>query len=137
MIHILKDRDGLLFVATIDTLSTEPTAQLAFYPTGMPTHRAEYNTGWDLVGKRAGWDDLMGVYFINNPHGPGGVRIELKDGRDTRPEFIERIPLDPPKTRKRGKVFWDAGEWWITQAKGLPKLLLSNREIEAEIAAKP
>jgi len=115
-LHLLREMDHRVFVVVVTTLSDAPIVRRSWYPTGIDAWRARDNIGeFEGVDVRYLGD---GTYRMQpGPHDQD-VRLRLEGGGRTECERHDQFEIPMPKTRRRGKVYWNMGEWWIHGAHG-------------------
>lgn len=118
MICVLKERDGWLYVVQVDTLSSSPEVLQRWFPTGVRASVAHEQLG-----------DFENVQVVRDATSPGryvlppnifGTRayVTLEHRGETQPSHVATLPVPKPKTRLKGRVYWELGEWWIRGTKG-------------------
>ncbi len=102
----VEERDGWLYIRSMDTNYSEPTLLVHWYPIGLSVR--EYRRLWS--------DKPLGqqVRYLGDGlyRDEGGQRYRLTEGGQTRSTHLDTVPIPPPKQRgKPCPVKWEYGCW--------------------------
>jgi hypothetical protein len=120
MLHVLKEWNGQVCVVFVDTSWDEPIVIRRWFPTGVNAHVARQGIGhFENEEVRPDRSALSGGTYVLPSKGFGarGV-VTLDHFGETESERTDKIPVPRPRTRLKGKVSWEGGEWRIHGAKG-------------------
>ena len=134
--HILREHDGLLYVVFLSTMMDDPVVLRRWYPTGIKAHHAHDNLGVESLDGAVLVPDRPGFYRFADP-GYGRVEVELERGGQTLATHVDRIPVSPPKTRRRGRVYWDMGHWEISGRRDREILQSENEIFRTHLSEPP
>lgn len=97
---VIVARNGKLYIETgWQTSYNEPTEYKSFWPTGVSAKDYDFLVGKEV--KHLG----SGMYSIFGSSSPS--KIELENGKQTKPGFTETRPVKKPKNA----VSWQSGKW--------------------------
>jgi hypothetical protein len=119
-LHVLRERDRLVYVVELETDPDQPIVRRRWYSTGINSQTARSNLGGSFEGiivSPLG----NGIYVLPSEH--GRIQLQLKHGGSTINESMDQIEVLPPKTRRKGEIFWRFGEWWIFRRPGGDEIL--------------
>jgi len=119
-LHVLRELNDRMHVVWIDTDSSDPIVRRRWYPTDVRRHVATQNLGSDWEGTvlRSLGDGRYEIPPAAHTYSGRGLIIELSELGRTLSSKTDQIEVPPPKTRRRGKIFWHFGEWWISGTRG-------------------
>jgi hypothetical protein len=112
ILHILRERERRVYVVIVTTHHDEPVVERRWFPTGIRADMARRNVGeFDGVEIRSKVGE--GIFYLSLSPGPGVVQIRLESGWRTPPESHDLFEAAKPKAKRKGKIYWNMGEWWI------------------------
>ena len=119
-LHVLRELNDRMHVVWIDTDSSDPIVRRRWYPTDVRRHVATQNLGSDWEGTvlRSLGDGRYEIPPATHTYSGRGLIIELVERGRTLSSKTDQIEVPPPKTRRRGRIFWQHGEWWISGPRG-------------------
>jgi len=121
-LHVLRELNDRVHVVSIDTDSQTPIVRRRWYPTAVRRYIATQNLGndWEGMVVRSMDDGRYEIPPAAHTYSGRGLIIELSELGRTLSSKIDQIEVPPPKTRRRGKIFWHfpLGEWWISGTRG-------------------
>ena len=124
LLHVLRSRGNRVYVVAIDVGSYEPVARLAWYPTGVKLQDARNAIDVDFEGLKLKQEG-DGVYTIPTIR---GIQVTLTNGGRTEADFVESVEIPQPRSKLKGKIVWEMGEWRIRGVRGDALLARVNLE---------
>jgi len=134
---VLREHDGDLYVVALYTLQDNPAVARLWFPTGVRSSVARSELGdVRLDGLPLKLADSRGGYEVSSPH-LGRIVVRLTSGRETTTSHRDEVSVLPPKTRRRERVYWKDGEWWISGPGGAEVLAGEHSIISEEVQIAP
>jgi hypothetical protein len=119
-LDVLRELDGKVHVVITRTLSQEPVVIRQWFPTGIRADMARASVG-EFEGRELKFLG-SGIFETLPPAGRynegGKIQIVLESGSGTEAVRSDQFEAEKPKTRRRGKIYWQMGEWWISGPHG-------------------
>jgi hypothetical protein len=129
-LDVLREWDGRVYVVIARTLSQEPIVMRQWFPTGIRADMARANVG-EFEGKELRFLG-EGMFETLPPAGRYSegekIRVSLEHP-GSEAERSDQIEATVPKTKRKGKIYWNMGEWWIHGPHG--------NEILSQVDLKP
>lgn len=136
--YILREHDNRLFVLSLYTATDDPVVIRAWFPTGIVASRARRELGIENLDGAAlrAVPGGGGLYEFADPSF-GRLQVQLESGGQTTSTYRDEVPVSPPRTRRRGRIYWDRGEWAISDPRGRETIANEASIISREVQMIP